>query len=585
MTTNPAPLLFEPADTSVESREARARQIIASLLGARHPICASWSAGKDSSVVLNLLLTTAAELQSQGVAVPPIIVTHADTGIENPEMTAYAQEEMRRVHQFAAQHRLEVAIKTAHPALNDTWAVRVLSGRALPSFPGNHRDCTTDWKIRPMRKLRKAALKSLTRPELGWAEPITLVGTRYDESVVRGAAMRSRGDSDIFLRRSEADGLLLTPIANWSADDVWEYLGNVRAGVATGYSDFDETFRVYADAMGSSCVIVGEDSSTPTSSKACGARHGCALCTVVQNDKSMENMLEQPRYAYMQGLNNLRNFLAATRWDLERRNWLGRTIRDGYLRLHPDTYSPQMTADLLRYSLTIDAEEREAARQAGIRPRFELVNIQQLFAIDAIWSLQALHPPYEALRIYRDVAIHGRRYEIPHVEPLAKPSPFPAILHWHVGHDWDQGERYTYTGLRDALSELAASDESGCMPNRTLPSGQEVIDVNRGPLFDIEVETAYFLLDELDELLDRTKGQPPTTAYMHYARLGLLTVKAGMEAEIDSILRRSNFKIRTGLQDNAAVIELYQQAAQAMKQHPSTADLFEPPANSESPTP
>ena len=96
--------------------------------------------------------------------------------------------------------------------------------------------------------------------------------------------------------------------------------------------------------------------------------------------------------SYMRGLNNLRNFLSNTRWDMERRSWLGRTIKDGYVRVAPDAYSPAMMEELLRYALTIDAEERIAANAAGLSlPRFQLVSVERLFAIDAMWSLQAFH--------------------------------------------------------------------------------------------------------------------------------------------------------------------------------------------------
>lgn len=39
----------------------------------------------------------------------------------------------------------------------------------------------------------------------------------------------------------------------------------------------------------------------------------------------------------------------------------------------------------------------------------------------------------------------------------------------------------------------------------------------------------------------------PTEAYHYYARLGMMTIKAGMEGEVDTMLRRSNFKMRHGL--------------------------------------
>lgn len=544
-----------PAQEDVEHKAAKAERVLTRLLECGNPCCVSWSAGKDSSAVLNLLLCAAARMNRSGHAVPPIFVTHADTGIENPEVALYARNEMTAVRTFAREHNLDVTIETSHPTLLNHWAVRVIGGRALPPFPGTNRDCTADWKIAPMRKLRTRALKLLEEKCGAPVEPVVLLGTRYAESTSRSASMRERGESDVQIRRGIDESgspshLFLSPIAYWSTDDVWEYLGLARAKVIDAYSDFDETFRVYADAMGSSCVIVGEDMSTKQSSKACGARHGCALCTLTGSaDKSMENMLTQDRYAYMRGLNKLRNFLANTRWDLDRRSWLGRTIKDGYVRIAPDAYSPAMMEELLRYCLTIDQREREAAHKAGIHPRFQLVSLQHLFAIDAMWSLQGFHRPFHALKIYDDIIENRQRFDVPDLKEFPRLSAPPARF-LYVGENWDEGERLAYTGLRSAVVEMVKREEDGCMGTRTLKDGRQVMDINTAELFDINAETACFVLDDRRALLREYHDNPrshSTEAYMYYARLGMLSIRSGLQGEVDTILRRTNFKQRHGI--------------------------------------
>lgn len=559
----------------VEGKIARATRALTELLRRGHPVCCSWSAGKDSSTVLNLLLTAAAEMRAAGEAVPPIVVTHADTGIENPEMVLYARAEMSQVREFARTHGLDVEIEISQPNLSDQWAVRVIGGRALPPFPGTNRDCSTSWKVKPQAKLRKRVLKKLAAHcQQAQVEPVVLIGTRYEESEERARRMRERGESDLEVRRGlDAAGkpshLFLSPICFWTADDVWEYLGTARAGAIPAYSNFEDTFRVYADAQGTSCAVVAEDMARlAKSSKACGARHGCSLCTAVETDQSMENMLRQDRYAYMRGLNQLRNFLSATRWDMGRRSWLGRTIKDGYIRIAPDAYSPAMMEELLRYALTIDIEEREAARARGLRPRFQLVSIEQLIAIDAMWSLQAFHRPFHALKIYDEIANKGQRYAVPEVATSRRPKEFPERYLW-VGRDWEDGYAYAYTGLRSAVHEMAAVDSAGCMGNRTTSDGTEVLAINTEPMLSVDTESAFMLLDyELDRLLERHDNPrySPTEAYFHYVSLGVVSVKAGQEAEIDAMLRRSNFKVRQGLDgqvDHRLLIERSVTAAEA----------------------
>lgn len=560
---------------SIEGKIERAEGVLTRLLEQQTPICASISFGKDSSALLNLLMSAASKMTARNEMVPHIVVTYADTTVESPEMVKYAKEEMGRVKAFAKAHHFSISIEISRPNLTDQWSVRIIGGRALPPFPGTDHACTVDWKIKPMQRLRKRVLKRLHEQSGAsgiQAEPVVLIGTRFDESAARSRNMRERGESDTEVRRGvDSNGkpshLFLSPLAYWSTDDVWEYLGLARSKVIPAYSDFDETFRVYADAMGVSCVIVAEDMSQARSSKACGARHGCSQCTAVGKDASMENMLAtDPRYEYMRPLNALRNFIANTRWDMNRRSWLGRTINDGYVRIAADAYSPAMMEELLRYALTIDHNELRASYAAGLsRPRFQLVNMKQLFAIDAMWSLQAFHRPFHALKIYQDIYLKGEQYPVPIVAEFPRPKEMPS-KYLYVGSDWDEGDKNTYTGLRSAIHELVRGEGDGCMGNKALSSGKEVLDIENSPVLDFEMETAYFVLDEIEDLIKNHHDNPrssPTQAYTYYAGLGMMSVKPGMEGEIDYMLRRSAFKIRHGLTGSIDVASLWARAVTA----------------------
>lgn len=563
----PPPSWSMPAD--IEGKIARAEGVMTRLLKQGRPVAVSWSAGKDSSLVLSLLLCAAAKLAAEGVPLPPIVVTHADTLVENPEMSLYARNEMVHVRRFAAEHRLDVTIEIAYPNLASQWAVRVIGGRALPTFPGTNRDCSQDFKVSPMKRLRKQVLKRLQGVGKALPEPVVLIGTRYEESAERARNMRERGESDIEIRRGidengKESHLFLSPIAYWTTDDVWEYLGMARAGVIQSYSNFEETFRVYSDSMATSCVIVAEDMyKAMKASKACGARTGCAVCTAVTNDKTMENMLAyDERYAYMRGLNQLRNFLSNTRWDMDRRSWLGRTINKGYVKIAADAYSPAMMEELLKYALTLDAVERQASRAAGLhKPRFQLVGNEQLLAIDAMWSLQAFHRPFHALKIWRDVQ-NGARFHVPEVPMFTRPKEMPARYLW-VGQDWEDGHQMAYTGLRSAVLGMASMDGNGegCMGTKELNDGRSVMAMNTGEMLSFDMESAYFVMEDwLEELLREYHDKPsvcPTSGYHYYVRLGCMSVKAGMEGEIDSMLRRSSFKVREGIDGQIDVYTLW----------------------------
>lgn len=561
-----------PTDT--EMMVQRAESTIMKMLIDRRPVCVAWSAGKDSSVCLNLVLSAASKLSQVGIAMPPIAVTHADTSIENPEVLAYAQAEKSKIEEFARRYRLDVRVETSTPNLVDQWSVRIIGGRALPPHPTTNHDCTTDWKIRPMDRLRNEIMRDWSKKNYGMplGEPVILIGTRFDESAERRRNMTERGESDIVLRRGvDEDGnptnLFLSPIAFWTTDDVWLYLQDPSLTKGRQYSDFAETLRIYSAAMGECAAVADALGKGKQNSKACGARHGCSLCTAVGIDKSMENMLREDRYKYMEGLNKLQKFIVHTYGDLSRRNWVGRTIVDNHLVIAPDAYSPKMMEELLKYALTIDIREKEAASRLGIAPRFSLVNMEQLVAIDAMWSLQAYHRPFHALAIYRDIYEDGRRYPVPDVSP-APVSKIPEPRYIPVT-GWDEAQENAYTGLRDVMMDLVRGEGPGCMGNRVLKNGAEVLAMEVSSSFKVDLEGAdmlfQFMFDEMMEKHDDPRTSP-LEGYRYYARHGTISVSTAYQAKIDSIMRRSSFKIRNGLdgqQDPQALLARSLSAAEA----------------------
>lgn len=518
------------------------------------PLAISWSGGKDSSVLLDLTLTSAISAKEKGAS-PYILVTHGDTGVENPEIAAYVKTEARKILAFAKEQGIKLDYHVAKPHLNATWAVQIISGRKLPSFPQNNSDCSVDWKVKPMTSLRKRLMKDVIART--GQEAVTLVGTRYDESAARAKKMTDRGDTHLSPTRNKDGDLVFAVLADWSTDEIWEWIGMTRSGLLTSYSDYNDLNRLYADAGGTSCSVVS-DTITEGTKKArgqCGARFGCGVCCAVQNDKSLTTMIgmDHKRYGYMSPLNKLREFIVNTQWDFSRRQWVGRTIdKNGMIAIRPDTYSPEMCLELLRYALTIDAEEREAAYIAGLPPRFELVSLKSLVAIDAIWSLQAMHKPFQAIKEYRDIVDKGIRYAIPDLPEYPR-TPMPATRYLYVGDSWDSGKDL-FSGMRDfRLEMLHGSDTAGgCMGNRRLKSGKIVLDVETDTTFDVDLEGACLVMDfEIDRMIDiheNSNGKHGLTeGYRWWIRMGTVALSPQQINMHNEILKRSSFKERMGL--------------------------------------
>ncbi|MGQ0597099.1 phosphoadenosine phosphosulfate reductase domain-containing protein [Aquabacterium sp.] len=523
-----------------------------------HPLAVAYSGGKDSSVLTNLALAAALAVKGEGHRAL-VIVSHADVGaVENPEIRSLVRSELKCMARFAAEKGLQLRVRIAHPAQFDSFAVRVIGGRALPAFPDSRRDCTSSWKREPSEKALRALSREVARE--GWAEPVLMTGVRRDESTVRAGFIARRKEESTRLWTDKEGRLRLSPLLDWTSDDVWGYLGLCRQGAIEAYSSFDEVMRVYQDAGGSSCVIVA-DAEMQANAKPCASRFGCWACTAVREDRSLRQMIEcdPARYGYMRPLAALRDFIAHTQYDWSRRQYVGRTIHNGFITIAADTYSPAMLADLLRYALS-------AQKATGI----EIVSAAQLIAIDARWSLYALAPPFSALRIWREVE-RGRRWPIPAVSTFPK-TPVPRYGLVHVGDDWDDEieSDLVVTGLRDTSWEMFSES---CGPElRALRNGRTVMDVEGWS--DIDEEDAWMFLDfEADRMLDERSSFESdwTQGYRTYLRFGLVQPGKGQSHLIDSILRRSQWRQRHDLHGMQDLNRLKQRLSVTFERQ---ADLF-----------
>ena len=516
----------------------------------RWEICYSYSGGKDSSTVLSMGLAAAAQLKAEGCEVKRFLVLNSDTKVENPEVKGVAALELERVREWIARHGLPGAVEVTVPNVLAEWAVHIIGGQTLISTPVTNRNCTTDLKTVPLNRAR-VRFFGPNKVERG-KFAVGMTGMRYGESTERAANMAKRAESPTQVVQTNVEqDVFLAPIANWSTDDVMEYIGlavNDMLPLAI-YTDMKDVWRIYKDAEGECSVGRGDKPSD-----ACGARHGCYVCSMVQEDKSMGAFLLQEQYIYMEPLARFREYLNNTLFDMSKRAWMGRSIVDGYIQYAPGSYAPAYTQDLLRYALTIDRDEQLKAEELGIEPRFQIVGPEALIAIDAIWSLQAYARPYTALAIYHDVYVKGLSFEIPKV-PKAEKCPMPAPRYIPV-KDWDESAMDVYTGLRSSLHEM--HEGAACAATRDLKGKggvRTVMDVGTSDLFEVHAESVAMILGfELERLVQRyhdsaRAGGVPLTgeSYKFYLHYGVISLAKTQVGEVDRILRRSSWRERHGL--------------------------------------
>lgn len=534
---------------SIEDRIALAIQSILRLFMHGQPVVVAFSGGKDSSVVAAVTLHAALQAKELG-AIPFVVVTTGDTEVENPEIVAHYRAELAKMRKFGEEHGINVQVAIARPNMLSTFQLKILTGRGVPSFPNGSSDCSIDLKINAQKRLRKQLFKALV--EGGMPEPCTLLGTRLDESEVRAARMKVRQDRpDVPVSNKDGE-LVMTPLRDWSTDDVWEAIALYGAGAYPSFSDFEETKRIYAHAAGTSCGVVADaiyEGGRKHRQGKCGARTGCWSC-VATEDKSLANMIEfDERYEYARGLNRLNRFIRNTQYDWSLRNWVGRTIQASFVAVAPDTYSPAMIRMLTRFMLQLDFDEEQRARRVGEKPKFQILPLDKMVAVDAYQSLNGLARPFSCWVDYNAIRSGHVRYDVPEVERVA-PRPMPETRFLFVGKDWEESAGTEWTGLRDPIWEsfMGESDETLV----TLKNGRVVWGAPVHSEFSVDMESVCLMEDfELERLLKKHEGgfQPGgiTEAYKWYIKFGCLKLSSGMLRKHDEICRRTSFKDRLGL--------------------------------------
>jgi DNA sulfur modification protein DndC len=556
---------LELAGPSVEELTAKARLAIRQVFEGHSPLIVAYSGGKDSSCCANLALVEAAQCAAMGLKVL-VIVTTGSTRVENPEIEAHYRVELLKMRAYAKAKGFRLRAEIVEPSLLMTFQLKILTGRGLPSYAGTSTDCTVDLKLQAQRAARKRIFRELR--EAGMNEAVTIVGTRFDESQKRAMKMKARGDrADVPVRNGDGE-LVLCPVAMWSTEDVWEYIGYVSSGVWEGFSDMKEVMRIYAHSAGTSCAVVADsiyEGGKKNMKGGCGTRTGCWTC-LQSEDKSLQNMVDfDPMYAYAKPLLRANAFLRNTRYDWSKRHWVGRTIKEGWIAIEPDTFHPSVVRMLTRAFLQMDHDERVRASIARERPKFEIMPMDMIIAVDAIQNLNGLSRPFQIWADLRDIE-NGIRYDIPDVEPVP-PQPMPETRFIHVGNDWDAAFGRPVQGLRSSYLE-ALSELSPCLPGlRELDDGHWVWDIMTGKGFSVDLEAAWdieqFEKSNLLKKFDSWSGIPGgiTAGYMYYSTIGVLNLDHSQVVFHDEVARRTAWKDKFGLTIDYSTEELYARAS------------------------
>lgn len=366
------------------------------------PWILGYSGGKDSTASLQLVWLALREIPADERK-KPLHVISTDTLVENPVVSGWVTLSLQKMQAAATAQGITVVPHRLTPGLVDSFWVNLI-GRGYPAPRHKFRWCTERLKIKPSNTF-------ITEVVTQSGEAILVLGTRKAESQARARSMERLAADRVRERVSPnaalPNCLVYSPIEEWTNDDVWLFLMQVPN--PWGYNNKDLLTMYQGASEGGECPLV-VDTTTPS----CGdSRFGCFVCTLVEEDKSLQAMVHNDAEKdWMQPLVRLRNLLDNPMGTpKDKRSGSGpddREVRDfrrmgGLVQIYqrkmddsgervadyiPGPYLQEHRSRLLREVLLAQCLlQKNDSAPAHVRES-ELISVEELREIRRIWVLE-----------------------------------------------------------------------------------------------------------------------------------------------------------------------------------------------------
>ena len=291
----------------------------------------------------------------------PTYAILSDTLVEAPNVAVYFKNIVKAINLDAKMRELPFEIIVAHPSPQNEFWVNLI-GKGYPSSTRIFRWCTERLKINPMKSIVKNIVEK-------HGSAIMTLGVRKSESMNRRRSIEKRTVSeDGFSKHDDYENVLIySPITEWLTEDVWSYL-TTQNPPPWGISHA-KLFSLYSQASGDECQFIIDKSQSSCG----GSRFGCWVCTLVNEDKSMQGFIKSGESS-LAVLNEFRNFIKEARENCSMRCDFK---KDGSFRPGPFTSSARK--EILRRLLRAEAEFKACGGS-------ELISDEQLGMIAKIWE-------------------------------------------------------------------------------------------------------------------------------------------------------------------------------------------------------
>ena len=340
------------------------------------PWLIGYSGGKDSTLLVSLVYEAMKRIKESGSELSKrVYIITSDTMVENPIVKEYMHSSSDSINKAAKNDGLNIQADVIYPDADQTFWSRVIGlGYPTPEPPG-FRWCTERLKINPMNKYVNERIK-----ESG--EIVVLLGVRKGESLTRMKTITAREIEGKLLNMHNdiPNAYVYNPITEIPNDLVWEFLLKDDCKSPWG-TDMKYLFNLYqGENLGEEKSVLGEvdRDKIPVTGN---SRFGCWCCTMVKEDKSLQNFINKSNEEDANQLTLLRDFRNnllvmredASMRDNKRRNGAVYKKADGSFGMGP------FTLEARRIIL-------EGLLELENKTGLGLITLQELKVIDKMWD-------------------------------------------------------------------------------------------------------------------------------------------------------------------------------------------------------
>ena len=380
------------------------------------PWVIGYSGGKDSTAALQLVWLSLRELPKEKLN-KTVHIINTDTLVESPVVAKWAHNSLLKMEETAKREELPFVTHRLTPKVENTFWVNLL-GKGYPFPRKKFRWCTSRMKILPVNDFIKEKIAQ-------YGEIILVLGTRKSESANRAKTMayyeKLRVRELLSPNPTLANELVFSPLENWNNNDVWLFLMQYKN--PWGY-DNNDLLTMYRGATEDGECPMMVEAGLPSCGK---SRFGCWVCTMVEQDKSMEAMIaNDSEKEWMTPLLEFRNEIGQERIDRDRRDFrkMGGFLQGYNGRLSHGPYKKEIREEWLRKLLEQQVKINENCPKDF--DYIELISIPELVEIRRIWVSEKHEFEDTLPKIYDEVM--GKPFPD---NSLIRPESFQK-REWHI---------------------------------------------------------------------------------------------------------------------------------------------------------